>query len=58
MYKEHFQAIKSLLSNKQILITKSGKRSGVVISNRSDYIQKVGNIFDNKTKFIHIGSVN
>jgi len=42
MHKEHFQTIKFLCCNKQILITKPDKRSGVVILNRSDYIKKIG----------------
>ena len=51
MHKDHFQAIKSLRSNEQILITKPDKGSGVVILNKSDYIQKMGYILDDKTKF-------
>ena len=58
MHKEHFQAIKSLRSNEQIPITKPDKRSGVVILNRTDYIQKMGNILDDKTKFINMGCAN
>ena len=37
------QAIKSLRSNKHILITKPDKGSGVVILNRSEYDKKNGN---------------
>ena len=58
MHKEHFQAIKSLRSNEQILITKPDKGSGVVILNKSDYIQKMGYILDDKTKFFNMGSVD
>ena len=58
MYKEHFQATKSLRSNEQILITKPDKGSGVVILNKSNYIQKMGNILDDKTKFFNMGSVD
>ena len=58
MHKEHFQAIKSLRSNEQILITKPDKGSGVVILNKSDYIQKMGNILNDKTKFLNMGSVD
>ena len=58
MHEEHFHAIKSLHSNDQILIKKPDKGSGVVISNRSDYIQKMGNILNDKTKFLNMGSVN
>ena len=56
MHKE--QAIKSLRSNEQILITKPDKGSGVVILNKSDYIQKMGYILDDKTKFFNMGSVD
>ena len=58
MHKEHFHTIKSLRSNEQFLITKPAKGSGAVILNRSDYIQKMGNILDDKTKFLNMGSVN
>ena len=58
MHKEHFQAIKSLRCNEQILITKPDKGSGVVILNKSDYIKKMGSILDDKTKFLNIGGVN
>ena len=58
IHKEHFQAIKSLRSNDQIIITKPDKGSGVVILNKSDYIQKMGNIFDDKAKFLNMGSVD
>ena len=57
-HKERFHAIKSLRSSKQILITKPDKGSGVVILNRSDYIQKIGNILEDKTKFLNMGSIN
>ena len=57
MHKEHFQAIKSLRSNEQILITKPDKGSGVIILNKSDYIQKMGNILHDKAKFLNMGSV-
>ena len=42
MHNEHFQAIKSLRCNEQILSTKPDKGSGVVTSNKSDYIKKMG----------------
>ena len=45
-------------SNEQILITKPDKGSGVVILNKSDYIQKMGNILNDKTKFLNMGSVD
>ena len=58
MHKEHFQAIKSLPSNEQILITKPDKGSGVVILNKSDYIKKMGSILEDKTKFLNMGGVH
>ena len=58
MHKENFQAIKSLRPTEQILITKPDKGSGVVILSKSDYIQKMGNILDDKTKFMNMGSVD
>ena len=58
MHKEHFQAIKSLRSNEQILITKPDKGSGVVILNKSDYIKKMSSILHCKTKFLNMGGVD
>jgi len=58
MHKEHFQAIKSLRSNEQILVTKPDKASGVVILNRSDYIKKMGCLLDDKTKLFNMGGVD
>ena len=39
---DYLQAIKSLYSNKHILITKPDKGSGVVILNKSEYDKKNG----------------
>ena len=58
MHKEHFQAIKHLRCNEQILITKPDKGSGVVISNKSDYIRKMGSVLEDKTKFLNMGGVH
>ena len=58
MHTEHFQAIKSLRCNEQILITKPDKGSGVVILNKSDYIKKMGSILEDKTKFLNMGGVH
>ena len=57
MHKEHFQAIKSLRCNEQILVTKPDKGSGVIILNKSDYFKKMGSILDDKTKFLNMGGV-
>ena len=40
MYRECFLAIKSLHSNSDILIIKPDSGSGVVILNRTDYVEK------------------
>ena len=58
MHKEHFQAIKSLRCNQQILITKPDKGSVVVILSKSDYIKKMSGILDDKTKFLNMGGVD
>ena len=50
MHKECFQAINSLSCNEQILIINPGKGSGLVMLSKSDYIKKMGSIFDDKTK--------
>ena len=52
------QAIKSLRSNKHILITKPEKGSGVVILNRSEYDKKMVAILSDATKFECLGPVN
>ena len=52
------QAIKSLRSNKHILITKPDKGSGVVILNRSEYDKKMVAILSDVTKFECLGPVN
>ena len=57
MHRECFQAIKSLRSNKDILITKPDKGSGGVILNSSDYIAKMETILCDSTKFICLGPV-
>ena len=51
-------AIKSLRSNKHILITKPHKGSGVVILNRSVYDKKMVAILSDVTKFECLGPVN
>ena len=51
-------AIKSLRSNRDILITKPDKGSGVVILNKSDYIDKMNNILSDDSKFERLGPVS
>ena len=57
MHREHFQAIKSLRNNKDILITKPDKGSGVVILNQKDYITKMGDVLNDNSKFEKLGDV-
>ena len=56
-HRECFQAIKSLRSNKNILIAKPDKRSGVVIPNSTDCIAKMEAILCDSNKFICLGPV-
>ena len=55
---DSLQLIKSLCSNKHILITKPEKGSGVVILNRSEYDKKMVAILSDVTKFECFGPVN
>ena len=48
---EEHDALKRLSKNKDIIITKPDKGSGVVIMNRSDYISKMQEIISDETKF-------
>ena len=57
MHRECFQAMKSLRSNKDILITKPDKGSRVVILNGTDYIAKMEIILCDSKKFICLGPV-
>ena len=55
---DFLSALKSLRSNKNILITKPDKGSGVVILNRSDYINKMNSILLDSSKFKCLGSTD
>ena len=55
--KDCLLAIKSLRSNKDILITKPDKGSGAVNLNRSDYINKMESILSDTIKFEQLGPV-
>ena len=57
MHRECFQAIKSLCSNTDILITKPDKGSGVVILNDTDYVEKMKTILNDGNKFVRLGPV-
>ena len=58
MIKNCIKELKQLKNDKNIIITKPDKGSGVVILNSSDYVSKMENILNDCTKFKHIGSVN
>ena len=57
MTKECFQAVKSLRTNEEILITKPDKGAGVVILNKNDYNDKMKTILNDTTKFFDLGPV-
>ena len=48
---EHFERSKILKNNENIVISKPNKDSGIVLLNRSDYIDKMKVILNDKTKF-------
>ena len=58
MHRECFQAMKSLRTNSDIIITKPDKGSGVVILDKSDYVLKMDKILDDNKKFQRIGPCN
>ena len=49
--KKHKEALRELQNNKDIIIFKPDKRSGVVIMNKSDYINKIHSILNDCSKF-------
>ena len=57
MHKECFRAIKKLRKNDDIIITKPDKGSGVVLLNKSDYVDKINEIIDDQSKFKRLGPV-
>ena len=54
-FREHFAVIKQLRNNKEIVITKPDKGSGVVILDRTDYVNKMANILDDPSTFSSLG---
>ena len=58
MHKECFRAINRLRKNDDIIITKLDKGSGVVLLNKSDYIDKINEILDDQSKFKRLGPVS
>ena len=51
MPKEEFDVLKILLKNKDIIVQKADKGNTVVILNRKDYVCKMKNILNDKSKF-------
>ena len=58
MHKECFRAITSLRKNDDIIVTKPDKGSGVVFSNKSDYVDEMNKILDDQSKFRRLGPVS
>ena len=58
MHEECFCAINSLRKNDNIIITKPHKGSGVVLLNKSDYVDKMNKILDDQSKFKRHGPVS
>ena len=58
MHKECFRAINRLRKNDNIIITKPDKGFGVVLLNKSDYIDKMNKILDDQSKFRRLGPVS
>ena len=57
MRKECFHAINRLRKNDDIIITKPDKGSGVVLLNKSDYVDKMNKILNDQSKFKRLGLV-
>ena len=55
---ECFRAINRLQKNDDIIITKPHKGSGVVLLNKSDYVDKINEILDDQSKFKTLGPVS
>ena len=58
MHKECFRAINRLRKYDGVIITKPDKGSGVVLLNKSDYIDKLKEILDDQSKFKRLGPVS
>ena len=58
MHKECFRAINSLRKNDDSIITKPDKGSGVILLNKSDYIDKMNKILDDQSKLKRLGLVS
>ena len=55
--KKHFEVIKNLKRNKDIVITRPDKGKGVVVLKRSDYVEKMMSVLSQKDKFEKLGDV-
>ena len=53
-YHQTFRVLRSLARNKSIIITRPDKGRGKVIMNRSDYVQKMNTILDDRSTFTQI----
>ena len=49
--KDQYKALLNLSKNKDIIVTNPDKGSGVVIMNKTDYLKKMEDIFNDTTKF-------
>ena len=58
MHKECFRAINSLRKNDDIIITKPDEGFGVVLLNKSDYVDEMNKTLDDQSKFKRLGPVS
>ena len=58
MRKECFRVISTLRNNDDIIITTPDKGSGVVLLNKSDYVNKMSEILKDQLKFKRLGPVS
>ncbi|VDP59192.1 unnamed protein product [Schistosoma curassoni] len=56
--KKHMEAINELISDKNLIITKPDKRTGTVLLNKKDYIDKMNNILNDFQKFQKLNNQN
>ena len=58
MHKECFCAINQLQKNDDIIVTKPDKGSGIVLLNKSNYVDKMNKILNDQSKFRRLGPVS
>ena len=58
LHREYLKAVKSLRNNDNIIISKPDQGARVVILNKHDYINKMGDIINDTSKFTILGSVD